>query len=398
MPIAVFGAEAHALQLTWGRLPAQEMVVEVAGRSFPVGGPPPSWYPAREPGAAGPGALLVDGLEPATDYDVTLVSEGRPRVLAATARTAPPPPGPPLVRFATLSDCHIGERRFGAVRRMRDPGSAVAGLDPYPVRALKAARDEALSWRAEQLVVRGDLTRQGGTVDARRVAGELLRSAVPVCAVLGNHDVAGPADVAAVLRQAGVTVGTARQPAAADLPGVRLVLGHTPVRGLHGGRLDPDHLDRLVALVGEAPGPAVLVLHHPPRTGGPPTSYPPVLSAADSRQLVRRVVDANPAVLVLSGHTHRTRRYDVGGLAVSEVGSTKDYPGQWAGYTVYEGGIAQTARRIAAPDVIAWTEMTGRALGGQWARWSPGRLSDRNWLHEWPSATEARRLRRRGAR
>lgn len=370
--------------------------MEVAGRSLPVGDPPPSWYPARDSLAAGPGALVVEGLEPATCYDVTLVAEGRPRVLAATARTAPTPPGRPLVRFATLSDCHIGELSFGAVRRMRDPGSTVAGLDPYPLRALKAARDEALSWRAEHLVVRGDLTRKGATSDARRVAGELGRSGVPVCAVLGNHDVAGPADVAAVLHQMGVTVGSARHPAAADLPGVRLVLGHTPVRGLHRGRLDPDHLDRLVDLVGEAPGPAVLVLHHPPRHGGPPTYYPPVLSPADSRRLARRVLDANPAVLVLSGHTHRTRRYDLGALAVSEVGSTKDYPGQWAGYTVYEGGIAQTARRIAAPDVIAWTEMTGRALGGQWARWSPGRISDRNWLHEWPSARRVRRLRRRG--
>lgn len=388
MPVAVFGVEPDALQLVWGRLPVREMVVEVGGRSFPIGGPPPHWYPAADSRAGGPGAIVVDGLGPATNYDVTVVAEGRPRVLAATARTAPPPPGRPLVRFATLSDCHIGERHFGAVGRIRDPGSAIAGLDPYPLRALKAARDEALSWGAEHLVVRGDLTRQGGTVDALRVARELVRSGLPVYAVLGNHDVAGSSDVAAVLRQAGLTVGTSAEAAAADLPGFRLVLGHSPVRGLHGGRLAPEHLDHLVDLVGGAPGPAVLVMHHPPRAGGPPTYYPPVLSAADSRQLVRRVVDANPAVMVLSGHTHRTRRYDLGGLAVSEVGSTKDYPGQWAGYTVYEGGITQTARRIAAPDVIAWTEMTGRALGGQWARWSPGRLSDRNWVHEWPSGRE----------
>ncbi len=398
MPVAVFGVEPDAVQLAWARLPVREMVLELAGRAIPVGAAPPAWYPARDSRSSGPGAVVVDGLEPGTDYEVTLVAEGRPRTLVATVRTAPPPPGPVLVRFASVSDPHIGERRFGAVRRMHDPGSATGGLAPYPVRALGAALAEARSWGAEHLVARGDLTRRGSTAEAERAAAMLQGAGVPTYAVLGNHDVAGRGDVSAVLGQAGVTVGTGSRPVAVDVPGVRLVLAHSPVRGLHGGRLDPDHLGRVVELVGQAPGPVVLVLHHPPRPGGPPTYYPPALSVPDSRQLVGRVVDANPAVLVLSGHTHRTRRYDVGALAVSEVGSTKDYPGQWAGYTVYEGGIAQVARRTAAPDVIAWTEMTGRALGGQWRRWSPGRLSDRSWVHEWPSAGDARRLRYRGDR
>ena len=79
---------------------------------------------------------------------------------------------------------------------------------------------------------------------------------------------------------------------------------------------------------------------------------------------------------MIAGHTHRNRRYRVRGIDVIEVGSTKDYPGQWAGYSVYEGGIRQVVRRVSQPDVIAWTEMTGRALGGLWRRWSPGSLAD----------------------
>lgn len=384
MPVVVFAAEPTAVQLTWGRLPAPEMVVEVAGRSFEVGGAAPRWYPRRDARRSGPGALVVDGLEPATDYEVTVRADGRPRSLALTARTAAAPPGRVLSRFATVSDCHIGERRFGAVWRMSDRGSEQAGLDPYPLRALRAARTEAVAWGAEHLLARGDVTRHGWAAEAQRAAVELLGGGIPASAVLGNHDVEGAADLATILADAGVTASHPDRPAAVDLPGVRLVLGHTPVQGLHRGQLAAGHLDRLVDLVGAAPGPAVVALHHPPRSGGPPTYYPPGLTPTDSRQLVDRLAGANPAVVVLCGHTHRTRRYDVGRLPVSEVGSTKDYPGQWAGYTVYEGGLAQVVRRIATPDVIAWTEMTGRALGGQWGRWSPGRLSDRSWAYEWP--------------
>lgn len=385
MQIQVFGVEPDAVQLTWQRLPALQAVVEVGDRRVQVDATPPHWYPAGSPRTGGPGAVVVDGLEPGTDYDITLSIESRPRSLVGAVRTAPPPPGPALARFATVSDCHIGERRFGAIVPMPDPARTDPGADPYPLRALRAAIREIGEWQAECIIARGDLTRHGRDGEAGSAATALNALGLPVHAVLGNHDMAGRDDVGAVLAEASVAVGLAGRPQAVDLPGVRVVLGHTPVAGLHGGRLADQDLGRLMELTSEAPGPAVLVLHHPPRSRRLPTYYPPSLCRADSRRLVEQLREANPAVLVLSGHTHRTRRYDVGGVAVSEVGSTKDYPGQWAGYTVYEGAIAQTVRRISAPDVIAWTEISGRALGGLWRHWSPGRLADRSWVHEWPS-------------
>jgi hypothetical protein len=92
---------------------------------------------------------------------------------------------------------------------------------------------------------------------------------------------------------------------------------------------------------------------------------------------------ANRRALVLAGHTHRNRRYQVQGIDVAEVHSTKDYPGGWAGYSVYEGGIRQVVRRTLQRDVIPWTETTSRALGGVWGCWSPGLLSDRCWTIRW---------------
>ncbi len=39
-----------------------------------------------------------------------------------------------------------------------------------------------------------------------------------------------------------------------------------------------------------------------------------------------------------------------------EVACAKDYPGSWAEYRVYEGGILQLHHRISAPDALAWSE------------------------------------------
>jgi hypothetical protein len=87
--------------------------------------------------------------------------------------------------------------------------------------------------------------------------------------------------------------------------------------------------------------------------------------------------------LVSSGHAHRHRRRQVDGIEVTEVGSPKDYPGTWAGYVIYERGIRQVVRRISAPEAIDWTEYTGRAVGGAWRLWSPGRLESRCFEMPW---------------
>ena len=104
---------------------------------------------------------------------------------------------------------------------------------------------------------------------------------------------------------------------------------------------------------------------------------------AESRRFVAALHEANPTSIIIAGHTHRNRCYHVDGVMVSEVGSTKDYPGQWAGYAVYEGGIRQTVRRIASPAVMAWTEATRHALFGLWGLWAPSSMAQRCWVRTW---------------
>jgi predicted phosphodiesterase len=384
--IAVFAVEDTSIQLSWSRLPECPMVLEVAGRSFEANTPPPAWYrlPWGRPfpaGAGGPGALVVDGLEPATRYEVVLRGAHTPGRRVAQAVTLPAPPGRLLARFATISDLHIGERHVGLLRLLHDPQPRPDGLLPYPVRSALAAISEAEEWGAELIVAKGDLTREAEEPEARGVAKVLAGASVPVHAILGNHDVAGPADVVATLAAQGIAASTGAR--SVDLPGARLVLGHSPVSGLHSGRLERSHIEELIALTADSPGPVVLALHHPPTKWPVHTYYPPAISWNDSRTLMTGLGRANPSTVVLAGHTHRNRRYRISGLEVAEVGSTKDYPGQWAGYAVYEGAVRQVVRRTARTDVIAWTESTRRALGGVWGWWSQGDLADRCWTHEW---------------
>ncbi|HYA45574.1 MAG TPA: metallophosphoesterase, partial [Acidimicrobiales bacterium] len=257
-------------------------------------------------------------------------------------------------------------------------------VEPYPVRALRAAFDEAVAWGAQLLVVQGDLTNLTTAAEVRDVGRLLAASPVPVEAILGNHDNQGRTNIRGLLQRQGIAVPW--QPRARDLPGLRLVLVSTAHGGAryHRGQMPTGMARRVAGLAAEASGPVWVGMHHPPERYPIWTVYPPGIPFEEGRFLIGELAKANPAVFVTCGHRHRHRRYTYGPLTLSEIGSTKDYPGTWSGYKVFEGGILQVTRRTARPDVLSWTEATRRALNGQWGRWSPGRLPDRCFTHPWP--------------
>jgi len=341
----------------------------------------------------GPGSAVADGLAPGTAYDVVASAEGVPRFLAARLRTLVPPEGRLVYRFATVSDVHIGEKQFGVMGRIHDPlgcyGPGACGGDgclTFPERALRAAIDEAVSWGAQLLVVKGDLTRNTAPAEVRDVGALLGSCPVPVEVILGNHDNQRGVDVRGVLESEGISVPWHPKPI--DLPGVRLVMVNTPHSDprRHAGEIPADLSRRIVELVGETAGSgrgAWVGLHHPPEMRPYRTVYPPGVPYGESRLLLSSLAAVQPATMVSAGHRHRNRRYDYGPVVISEVGSTKDYPGCWAGYRVFEGGLVQVVRRTARPDVMSWTEATRRAVNGQWSRWSPGRLEDRCFAVDW---------------
>jgi hypothetical protein len=59
------------------------------------------------------------------------------------------------------------------------------------------------------------------------------------------------------------------------------------------------------------------------------------------------------------------------------VACVKDFPGTWAEYRVFEGGILQIHRRIAEPKALAWSERCRSMLAGLYPQYAFGGLPDR---------------------
>jgi predicted phosphodiesterase len=394
--VSGFAVEDTSIQVAWRALPAPEVVLELGDQTVPVAATPVAYRRRRgrppqplvtDVGACGgPGTVSFDGLSPDTTYELTVSGPGQPRTLVQRIATLQPPPGRLLSRFATINDLHIGERRFGALDPLEDVYPLPKGWETYTVRCARAALDEALLWGAEAIVVKGDITREGEPVEFQEAAQLFNSLPVPVEVTLGNHEFHDlGTDPWAALAESGIPVP--RQPWARDLPGIRIILGHSWRRHNKSGRIDERQRRQLTALASASPTGVFIALHHQPQRWRLPNQYPPGIPGPAATALLDALGEANPATLVASGHTHRHRRHQHGPVVAVEVGSPKDYPGTWTGYAVYEGGIRQVVRRVAALEAISWTEGTYWALNGLWGRWSPGRLDDRCFSHTWPSGT-----------
>jgi hypothetical protein len=63
-----------------------------------------------------------------------------------------------------------------------------------------------------------------------------------------------------------------------------------------------------------------------------------------------------------------------------EIGCIKDFPGTWAEYRVYEGGVMQIVHRISTPGALSWSERCRflyQDFGVNYQEYAMGELSDR---------------------
>ena len=97
----------------------------------------------------------------------------------------------------------------------------------------------------------------------------------------------------------------------------------------------------------------------------------------DSERLIAAVA-RHPGILgYAAGHTHRNRvrRFPAtGDRPWIEVACVKDYPGTWAEYRVFDGGVLQVHRRISTPEALDWTEKTRHMFAGTYAEYAFGAL------------------------
>ena len=316
-------------------------------------------------------AVLHDGVEvheyPDLTPDTAYERDGH------AFRTLPRPPGERLATVATVNDVHFGEVECGILNGVDDHPiyTAAPGDDPYPEVMNRAAIADMKALDPDAVVVKGDLTSMGTRAEYQAFLnaygpafGEKLVH------VRGNHDAYHGQDFAS------------DAPLVVHLPGVTLAVIDTSIPGLASGGVSAESLEWLDQTAAEADRPVLLFGHHHawnPDSPQRPEAYFGI-NPDDSERLVEVVARRPRIVGYFAGHTHRNRvrRFSAtGDVPWVEVACVKDFPGAWAEYRVYEGGILQVFRRISAPEALAWSEKTRDMYAGLYEMYAFGALDER---------------------
>jgi 3',5'-cyclic-AMP phosphodiesterase len=320
----------------------------------------------------GPVAHRYRGLRPGTEQAAGEL----------TVHTLSRPPGERLATVATVNDVHFGETRCGYLAGV-DLGpvlSAQPGADPYPLVMNRAAVGEIATLNPDVVVAKGDLT-AAGTAEEYQQFVDVYASAFgdSLMVTRGNHDnpaVGGGLPAAPPYQQV-------------SLDGVILAVLDTSRPGWVGGEVDGDQLDWLDELATRADRPVMVFGHHPLAVAddrlqqffGPDALAASGLTASSADRLAEVVARRTAIVGYFAGHTHRNHvRHlpSTGSFPWVEVGCTKDFPGSWAEYRVFEGGILQVHRRIHADlEAMAWSEQCRSLYGGLYPQYALGTIGDR---------------------
>jgi 3',5'-cyclic-AMP phosphodiesterase len=313
----------------------------------------------------GPRKLTHDGLDPDTEYE-----------LEGEVFHTLPRPGERLATFATVNDVHFGETECGVIEGL-EVGPILRAADgepPYPEMMNASAIAEIAAIEPDAVVAKGDLTTHGTMEEFQQFLdhygaafGERLHY------VRGNHD-----------GYFGETFA-ADAPKEVVLPGVILAVLDTVIPTRTPGQVSPVQLEWLDDLGARADRPVLVFGHHhvwnPTSRTRAETYFG--INPDDSEALIE-VFARRPALAgYFAGHTHRNRvrRFDATGpVPFVEVACVKDYPGTWAEYRVFEGGVLQIHRRISSPEALDWSERTRAMFGGLYPQYAFGTLADRCFL------------------
>jgi len=330
----------------------------------------------RELTTTGPRHVVhITGLEADTEHAVHVDGAAPGGYLPTVVRTLHQPSGKHLATVATANDVHFGEKECGHLGPPHeDIGpffSSAPGTTPYPETMNRAVVHDMLAFDPDVVVVKGDLTSIGAEDEyaqflaAYGVLGERMHH------VRGNHD--AMIDPTLALEDA---------PYVIELNGVTLAVVDTVIPGTAGGQLRADQVQFLDDVAGATSDPVLVFGHHylwdlDSETRNPHTFG---INPDDSEALAEVVTRHENIRGYFAGHTHRNRvrRYDhVRNAPFAEVACTKDYPGAWAEYRIYEGGYTQVLRRATEPDAFDWAELTRGMFAGVYTEYALGPLEHR---------------------
>jgi 3',5'-cyclic-AMP phosphodiesterase len=261
-------------------------------------------------------------------------------------RTLPRPGGELLCRFATVNDVHFGEEECGRIDDLADGPiqRAAPGEQPYPETMNRGAAAEIAAIDPAAVIVKGDLTCAGTDEEFAAFAACYGQFDDRLHVVRGNHD-----------------AYEGQQLYAGDqwisLPGVNIALMDTTIPRRTTGAFESEQIEWLDAHAAVADRPVIVMGHHQQWIEGNRSDDYFGLHP-DSSDALASVIARRPAIVAYTaGHTHRHRvRQTAAGVPSVEIGCVKDFPGTWAEYRVFEGGLMQVVHRISSPEALSWSE------------------------------------------
>jgi 3',5'-cyclic AMP phosphodiesterase CpdA len=252
------------------------------------------------------------------------------------------------------------------------------GDEPYPTVMNRAAVAEIAALAPDLVVAKGDLT-SSGLAQEYAEFDALYRGAFGnrLMVTLGNHD----------KPHSGGGVPAAPPVQAANVGGATVAVLDTARPGWPGGQVTEEQAEWLDEMADASDGPVLVFGHHPAggddmdRLFGPASSGANSVDAEGTRRLAA-VVSRRPSIAgYFAGHTHRNKvRHlpSTGDFPWVEVACVKDFPGSWAEYRIYEGGVTQVHHRIGSdPDARRWSERCRAMFGGRYPDYALGADADR---------------------
>lgn len=262
-------------------------------------------------------------------------------------RTLPRPEGRLLSRFATVNDVHFGETECGRIDTspLGPIQRAEPGEEPYPVTMNSGAITEMTRIDPAAVIVKGDLTEDGRDAEFAAFREHYGVFGDRLFTVRGNHD-----------SYRGQEEYEGDQ--WIEVPGLAIALIDTAIPGKTTGMIFGKQLEWLDAMLRRATTPVIVMGHHQQWTEGNRSDDYFGLHP-DCSDLLDEIIDNHAcAIAYTAGHTHRhrVRRMRRSGVPTVEIGCVKDFPGTWAEYRVYEGGVMQVVHRISSPQALDWSE------------------------------------------
>lgn len=349
--------------------------------------------------------VTLDGLAPGSLHTYSVSTNGVPELPSltnpGTFTTLTPPPGKHLFRFAVMSDLHVGEGCAGTITSTPLGSFPPCFSAPDYAEKMDAAQiGEIKAAGIDVTLIGGDVTSEARPAETAKAKELLERLPGTVVVARGNHDRVHAENACPdhdCFRQAFYPGRTsARTYSSVSRHGYRFIALDSVMGGSTGDLRDADQNAWLAReLAAHKSQPTFLVFHHPVSVYSDVVQAEPVIFGVPPYQggtEFLETVARNPQIVgVLQAHTHRNfNSYGNNDTTpFIENGSSKEYPGGYSVFDVYEGGYTRSyVRPSSCAFCREWTQTTSGEIFGLAPMYTLGAVGTRNFTHVYGCAAQ----------